>query len=454
MPQLQDYRLLTFDVYGTLVDWEGGLLAALQPSLNKNDAQYSREHILRIFDELERDQQARTPEMQYSDLLSVIHPALLQKLGLDTPTEEESKAFGETVGHWPAFPDTVDALKRLSKHYKLVVLSNVDRESFAKTNAGSLEGFPFDLVLTAQDIGSYKPDLKNFNYMLAAVKEKFGVEPGQVLQTANSQFHDHHPARKMGIKSVWIVRPGATTGKSLRLRLYQWLWRLRNLSTPLRLRGSLVRLRRFHDSPLLALLRLLIPFPYWKFPVPDPVAPIDILGNVELEENRLEYLDDLRSIPLWRARDTPMRSLYRMYEAMISGMYEALGPETEYFWYQRKWSLQSIRDPDDADPVRYAILACLVEELVVAFNWRLSLGLRRDRNHIMRETGQDSMPPYTPLTGPTWPNSVPAISPEDLDSFPPDYVSPDGRLVLEADGLNKVFARRNIVTNVGWLYTI
>lgn len=159
--------------------------------------------------------------MQYSDLLSTIHPTLLQQLGLRTPTAEESKAFGESVGHWPAFADTVDALKQLSKHYKLVVLSNVDRESFAKTNAGSLQGFPFDLVITAQDIGSYKPDINNFKHMLSAVKERFGVEPSQVLQTAQSQFHDHHPARKVGIKSVWIVRPGAIMG-NLDETVYDW----------------------------------------------------------------------------------------------------------------------------------------------------------------------------------------------------------------------------------------
>ncbi|KAJ1710307.1 haloalkanoic acid dehalogenase [Aspergillus flavus] len=221
MSQLQDYRLLTFDVYGTLVDWEGGILAALQTSLHGNDTQLSRGHILHVFHELERDQQARTPEMQYSDLLSTIHPTLLQQLGLPTPTAEESKAFGESVGHWPAFADTVDALKQLSKHYKLVVLSNVDRESFAKTNAGSLQGFPFDLVITAQDIGSYKPDINNFKHMLSAVKERFGVEPSQVLQTAQSQFHDHHPARKVGIKSVWIVRPGAIMG-NLDETVYDW----------------------------------------------------------------------------------------------------------------------------------------------------------------------------------------------------------------------------------------
>jgi FMN phosphatase YigB (HAD superfamily) len=93
-----------------------------------------------------------------------------------------------------------------------VVLSNVDRASFAKSNAGSLQGVSFDMILTAQDIGSYKPDLRNFEYMLSAVQREFGVGPGQVLQTAQSQFHDHQPARKVGIKSVWIERTGALMG--------------------------------------------------------------------------------------------------------------------------------------------------------------------------------------------------------------------------------------------------
>ncbi|KAF7596203.1 hypothetical protein BBP40_002735 [Aspergillus hancockii] len=221
MSQLQDYLLLTFDVYGTLVDWEGGILAALQPSLDQQNVQFSRENILHVFHGLERDQQAITPEMPYSELLAAIHPALLKQLGMATPTVEESKAFGESIGNWPAFPDTVDALKRLSNHYKLVVLSNVDRESFAKTNAGSLQGFPFDLIITAQDIGSYKPDLNNFKHMLQAVKEKFGVDSSQVLQTAQSQFHDHHPAQKVGIKSVWIVRPGAIMGNQDKT-IYDW----------------------------------------------------------------------------------------------------------------------------------------------------------------------------------------------------------------------------------------
>ncbi|KAL4879284.1 HAD-like domain-containing protein [Aspergillus karnatakaensis] len=223
MSQLKNYRLLTFDVYGTLVDWEGGILSALEPSFKKNSAEgkYTREQILHAYHDLEKAQQTKTPDMLYSDVLAAVHAPLLEKLGLSAPTEEESKTFGESVGFWPAFPDTVAALKELKKTYKLVVLSNVDRQSFSKTNQGSLQGFEFDLIITAQDVGSYKPDQKNFEYMLNAVKEKFGVQREEVLQTAQSQFHDHHPAKKAGVKSVWIARPGATMG-NLEENIYDW----------------------------------------------------------------------------------------------------------------------------------------------------------------------------------------------------------------------------------------
>lgn len=136
-------------------------------------------------------------------------------------SNDEHIKFSESIAHWPAFPDTVEALKYLCNYYKLVVLSNVDRASFAKTNAGSLQGFQFDLVITAEDIGSYKPDLRNFVYMLDSVKSAFGIDAGQVLQTAQSQFHDHHPAREVGLKSVWIERPGATIG-SVSENVFNW----------------------------------------------------------------------------------------------------------------------------------------------------------------------------------------------------------------------------------------
>jgi 2-haloalkanoic acid dehalogenase type II len=195
MSKLADFKLLSFDVYGTIIDWERGILAALHPLLLKNNKQDTDpKDILRICHSLESSQQDATPDMLYSKVLTTIHPKLVENLGCEPPTAAESKAFGESIGSFPAFPDSIDALKRLGKFYKLVVLSNVDNDSFEKSRTGSLEGFAFDAVLTAQDIGSYKPNVKNFEFMLQHVEKEFGVQKGQVLQTAQSQFHDHHPS--------------------------------------------------------------------------------------------------------------------------------------------------------------------------------------------------------------------------------------------------------------------
>lgn len=213
MSKLTDFKLLSFDVYGTLIDWERGALNAFRPVLEANNKTgLDEKYILEVLHSIEPAIEKEHPHWKYSQVLTAVHPQLCSKLGLEKPTEEESKAFGASVGSWPAFPDTVEALKRLSKTYKLVVLSNVDNESFKAGNAHGLEGFHFDAVYTAQDIGSYKPDLKNFEYMLSHVKDEFGIEKDQVLQTAQSQFHDHHPAKDMGMKSSWIYRPGAVMG--------------------------------------------------------------------------------------------------------------------------------------------------------------------------------------------------------------------------------------------------
>lgn len=213
MSKLTDFKVLCFDVYGTLIDWESGALDNIRPMLGKSGkTNMDPKHILQVLHPLEGAEQREHPDWKYSDTLTSVLPKVFEKLGLEKPSEEESRAFGASVGSWPAFPDTVEALKRLSKVYKLVVLSNVDNKSFRESNARGLEGFTFDAVYTAEDIGSYKPTLKNFEYMLAHVKDEFGVEKHEVLQTAQSQFHDHHPAKDMGMKSCWIYRPGATMG--------------------------------------------------------------------------------------------------------------------------------------------------------------------------------------------------------------------------------------------------
>lgn len=227
MSKLTDFKLLSFDVYGTLIDWERGALTALGPMLQKSKApKLDEKHILEVLHEIESATEKVHPDWKYSQILTAVHPELCSRLGLEQPTQQESEAFGASVGSWPAFPDTVAALERLSKTFKLVVLSNVDNTSFAAGNAHGLEGFAFDAVYTAQDIGSYKPDLRNFEYMLDRVKGEFGVQKGEVLQTAQSQFHDHHPAREMGMKSAWIYRPGAVMGNR---EDPVWTWRFDTL---------------------------------------------------------------------------------------------------------------------------------------------------------------------------------------------------------------------------------
>lgn len=236
-----------------------------------------------------------------------------------------------------------------------------------------------------------------------------------------------------------------------------WFHRyIRFYHTSLCLRLSIIRLRHHSKWPYLALLRLFVPFPSWYFTVPDPVPLGEIFENPSLLYARQENLLNLRCIPIWRARDTPLRSLYRLYEDMASGYYVRLGPETEYFWYraQSRWALHSIPDPRDPDPVRYAILACLVEELVCAFNWRLGLGMRRNHKHQYRKRASDPYAPFVPEIVPDWMNHVPPIEQQMLAGLPSKLVDSEGRLVLEQGGLNKVFVKRNIITNVGWLYTI
>ncbi|RAH67335.1 uncharacterized protein BO66DRAFT_329463, partial [Aspergillus aculeatinus CBS 121060] len=123
--------------------------------------------------------------------------------------------------------------------------------------------------------------------------------------------------------------------------------------------------------------------------------------------------------------------------------------------YRSGWKLQHIPDPKDPDPLRYAVIACIVEELHRAINWRLSLGLRRGGEHVYRETDEDPWPPYVAEELREWARKVAPIDKDLLRrSVPPEKLDTDGNLVLEENGLSPTFARRNIITNTGWLYTI
>lgn len=242
-----------------------------------------------------------------------------------------------------------------------------------------------------------------------------------------------------------------------------WWTRLRRFirffESPLKLRSSFKRLRHNNTHPFLALLRLFIPLPTWHFSIPDPVPIRSILNNIPLLEERLapQDLANMRSIPIWRARDTPLRCLYRIYEAMAARETYAIGPEVEYFWYQsrRAWTLDRVPDPCDPDPVRYAFLASIAEELARGFNWRLSLGMRRVKSqHIFPKSFDDELPPFTPMVAPSWTKRVPPVDVGMIADLPSDFLDSSGRLVLEEGGDTPTFVARNIMTGTGDFYTV
>ena len=212
MPRLTDYRVLTFDCYGTLIDWEGGIWDALQPLIMRNrGSDATRDAGLRAFAQGESRQEQATPGLRYPELLARVHRRIAESLGLQTDDELDA-AFGASVPHWPAFPDTADALRILKRHYKLVILSNVHRGGIAASNRKL--GVELDAIYTAEDIGSYKPSDANFEYLLAHLKSDLGLERSDVLHTAQSLHHDHGPANRFGLANAWIDRQRLSDGGS------------------------------------------------------------------------------------------------------------------------------------------------------------------------------------------------------------------------------------------------
>ncbi len=209
---LNRFSTLTFDCYGTLIDWESGIWDALQPLIaasNRNDI--TREVGLMAFARAESARQKATPGLAYPELLSQVHNTIARDLGLDSsPAQDEG--FGQSVAHWPAFADTADALRVLKQHFRLVILSNVNNQGFAYSNKKL--GVEFDAVYTAEMIGTYKPHADNFAYMLNRLKNDFGVAQDHVLHTAQSLFHDHAQANNFGLSSAWIDRQYLNQSKS------------------------------------------------------------------------------------------------------------------------------------------------------------------------------------------------------------------------------------------------
>lgn len=207
-------KALSFDIFGTLVDWESGIYNAAKASVVGPHLP-SRGETLNDIDEHDVNVQTEYPTMLQSEVIAEGFRRYVKDLKLvedgkltQDQVDQAAKEYGSKIGEYPAFKDTVQAIQTLGKYYKLIPLSNVDRDSFSQTLAGPLKGCHFDAIYTAQDIGSYKPDLKNFHYLLEHAKSELGVEKEQLVHVAQSLFHDHRPAKQMDISSVWVDRGG------------------------------------------------------------------------------------------------------------------------------------------------------------------------------------------------------------------------------------------------------
>lgn len=224
-------RVLTFDCYGTLIDWETGILSTLEPILTDHGVTANAEDLLTLYAELEPAAE-QGPYTPYRQLLMAVLRGLGERLGF-TPSTAEQSRFANAVGDWPPFADTPAALRALKRRFRLAIISNIDDDLFARTNQ-KLD-VVFDWIVTAQQVRSYKPSLNNFRQALARI----GLPTEQVLHVAQSLFHDHAPAKLLGLETVWVNRrhgkagAGATPYANARPDL-----EIRDLATLVRMSGA------------------------------------------------------------------------------------------------------------------------------------------------------------------------------------------------------------------------
>lgn len=199
------FTWLSFDCYGTLIDWETGIVGALRPLLAAAGRNVSADGILELYAALEAREESG-PYLPYREILTNVTRRMAARLVIPLD-DRQATALADTIGVWPPFPDSVDALRRLKSRYKLAVISNVDDDLFASTS--KLLGDPFDAVVTAQQARSYKPSENNFRTAL----ERIGEPVEKILHCAQSLYHDVVPARRLGFSTVWVDRRAGRHGQ-------------------------------------------------------------------------------------------------------------------------------------------------------------------------------------------------------------------------------------------------
>lgn len=197
------FQCMSFDVYGTLIDWESGIIAALRPVLIAHGIDWADEEILDAFAQYETV--AQHPYKCYTEVLKTVLRRIGEEHGFG-PTRDELDAFGNSVPDWPACEDSADALASLKRHIKLAVITNCDDHLFAESNRKL--GVEFDVIVTAEQARAYKPSLEPFHLAF----ERIGGQPERLLHVAQSLYHDHEPGKKLGLTTVWINRPSVREG--------------------------------------------------------------------------------------------------------------------------------------------------------------------------------------------------------------------------------------------------
>lgn len=206
LPDFTRLRVISFDCYGTLIDWETGILSALRPVLSAHRKFLDDDELLALYGELEADAEADGQKFQiYHDVLRSVVRGFEQRLDF-TASDGEVNSLPASVQNWQPFPDTVAALRKLKARYRLAIISNVDDALFAPS-ARKLE-VEFDHVITAQQAQAYKPSLRIFNL----AKERIGVSSEQWLHAGQSVYHDVIPAKSLGIATVWVNRASRRHG--------------------------------------------------------------------------------------------------------------------------------------------------------------------------------------------------------------------------------------------------
>lgn len=199
---LTNFAALSFDCYGTLIDWEAGIAGVLAPWAREQGLDLSEEQLLLAYADNEAAVESERPSALYPEILAEAFRRTGDGLGTAV-SDEWARRLGDSVPDWPAFPDSADALALLARHYKLIIVSNVHRAGFAGSNE-RLHG-DFAAIITAEDVGAYKPADNHFRALDARLVE-LGIERSGLLHVAQSLFHDHVPAKREGLPSVWINR--------------------------------------------------------------------------------------------------------------------------------------------------------------------------------------------------------------------------------------------------------